>query len=78
MHDPDAHAFVVAVDRRRVGVAVAAGGGFRFIAADPAFRPLDGSSFRRLSQLEEAAGRLARTVIGPASRPSRSPGVDSR
>src|SRR4051812_32361133 len=61
MHRADTNAYVVAVDRRRVGVAVAAGSGFRFIAADPAFRPLDGSSFRRLAQLEQAAAQLART-----------------
>ena len=67
MHDADTNAYVVAVDRRRVGIAVAAGSGFRFIAADPEFRPLDGSSFRRLAQLEQAAARLARTVTGPAA-----------
>jgi hypothetical protein len=58
-------AYVVAVDRRRVGVAVTAGGRLHFIAADPDFRSLDGSSFLHLAQLEQAAARLARIVRGP-------------
>jgi hypothetical protein len=62
MHENDTQAYLIAVDRRRVGVAVTAGQGFRFIAADPAFKPLDGSSFRHLVQLEQAAERLARAV----------------
>ena len=66
MHSTNITAYVIAVDHRRVGVAVAAGSGFRFIAADPDFGPLDGSSFRHLAQLEQAAERLARTVRGPA------------
>ena len=66
MHELSSNAYVVAVDRRRVGVAVARGGGSRFIAADPAFRTLDGSSFRHLAQLEQAAARLARAVNGSA------------
>ena len=40
MQNIDTQAYVVAVNRRRVGVAVTAGHGFRFIAADPEFRPL--------------------------------------
>ena len=66
MHELSSNAYVVAVDRRRVGVAVARGDGFRFIAADPAFRTLDGSRFRHLAQLEQAAARLARAVNGSA------------
>ena len=73
MHNIDTQAYAVAVNRRRVGVAATAGQGFRFIAADPDFRPLDGSSFRHLTQLEQAAERLARAV-GPVrdggARPS--------
>ena len=64
MHSNEPQAYVIAVDRRRIGVAVTAGQGYRFIAADPDFRPLDGSSFRHLGQLEQAAARLARAV-GP-------------
>lgn len=62
MHSTGPQAYVIAVDRRRIGVAVTAGQGFRFIAADPDFRVLDGSSFRHLGQLEQAAARLARTM----------------
>jgi hypothetical protein len=62
MQEVNAQAYLIAVDRRRVGVAVTAGQGYRFIAADPDFRPLDGSSFRHLIQLEQAAERLARAV----------------
>ena len=67
MQEASTQAYLIAVDRRRVGVAVTAGQGYRFIAADPDFRPLDGSSFRHLTQLEQAAERLARAV-----RPRRS------
>ena len=66
MQNIDTQAYVVAVNRRRVGVAVTAGQGFRFIAADPEFRPLDGSSFRHLAQLEQAAERLAKMGRGQA------------
>ena len=59
MHSADTNAYVVAVDRRRIGIAVAAGGRFRFIAADPEFSTLDGSTFHHLAQLEQAAERLA-------------------
>jgi hypothetical protein len=62
MQEASTQAYLIAVDRRRVGVAVTSGQGYRFIAADPDFRPLDGSSFRRLDQLERAAERLARAV----------------
>ena len=70
MTSTDTQAYVIAVNRRRVGVAVTAGQGFRFIAADPDFRPLDGSSFRHLIQLEQAAERLARAV-GPVREGAR-------
>jgi hypothetical protein len=72
MQSIDTQAYVVAVNRRRIGVAVTAGQGFRFIAADPEFRPLDGSSFRHLAQLEQAAARLARAV-GPAREGGAQP-----
>lgn len=65
MLDSSMRAYVVAVDRRRVGIAVTAGGRLHFIAADPNFRSIDGSSFLHLAQLEQAAARLARTVRGP-------------
>ena len=78
MDDLSSSAYVVAVDRRRVGVAVARGDSFRFIAADPAFSTLDGSSFRHLAQLEQAAARLARAVTGPTAVPASGPAVQAR
>ena len=75
MHSVSTSAYVVAVDQRRVGVAAAAGGRFRFIAADPDFSTLDGSSFHHLAQLEQAAARLARTLNGPRFRPEAYPAV---
>lgn len=62
MQNAETQAYLIAVDRRRVGVAVTAGEGYRFIAADPDFRPLDGSRFRHLAQLEQAAERMARSI----------------
>jgi hypothetical protein len=48
----------VVVDDQHVGLLVRAGDGFRFVAADPAFRLLDGSRFRRLEQVQRAAGAM--------------------
>ena len=48
----------VVVDDEHVGLLVRVGDGFRFIAADPAFRLLDGSRFRRLEQVQRAAGAM--------------------
>ena len=62
MQEAETQAYLIAVDRRRVGVAVTVGDGYRFIAADPDFRPLDGSRFRHLRQLEQAAESMARAV----------------
>lgn len=70
MPNSSTDAYVVAVDRCRVGVAVAAGGRLHFMAADPDLRPLDGSSFLHLAQLEQAVERLARTVRGPRVLPN--------
>ena len=62
MQETETQAYLVAVDHRRVGVAVTTGDGYRFIAADPEFRPLDGSRFRHLRQLEQAAEDMARAM----------------
>ncbi len=43
-------------------LAIAEREGFRFLASDPEFVLLDGSRFRRLEQVEQAARRLARFV----------------
>ena len=38
MQEAETQAYLIAVDRRRVGVAVTVGDGYRFIAAVPDFR----------------------------------------
>jgi hypothetical protein len=63
----------VVVDDQHVGLLVRAGDGFRFVAADPAFRLLDGSRFRRLEQVQRAAGAMKmalRETVGGGERPS--------
>jgi hypothetical protein len=59
---PQVNAFVIAIEGRHVGLAVAGDGGFHFVAADPDYRLLDGSRFRRIEQVEHAARRLTRAV----------------
>ena len=57
-------ASVIALARRHVGIVLPAQDGFEFVATDPDVELLDGSSFRRLDQLEEAAQSMARAVMG--------------
>jgi hypothetical protein len=57
-------AIVVALTRRHIGIPLPAPHGFEFVAMDTDFELLDGSSFRRLEQLEEAAQSMARAVTG--------------
>ena len=52
--------FVIEVAGRQAGLALCEARGFQFLAADPAFRLLDGSRFPSLPTLQEAARRLAR------------------
>lgn len=53
-------AFAIEIGDVSAGLALRERGGFSFVAADPRFRLLDGSRFRRLAQLEEAARNLGR------------------
>lgn len=55
-------AFAIEIGDVSAGLALRERGGFSFVAADPRFRLLDGSRFRRLAQLEEAARNLARAT----------------
>jgi hypothetical protein len=64
---PNPASLHVVVDDRHVGLLVRAGEGFRFIAADPAFRLLDGSGFRRLEQVQDAAGAMKRALCEAAA-----------
>lgn len=43
--------FVVEADKRVVGVAVRAAGGFRFFTSHPDFQPMEGKTFRRARAL---------------------------
>jgi hypothetical protein len=54
---------LIRLGRQVVGIAVAAGDGFQFLATDSDFELLDGSRFRRLEQVEEAVRRLAHSVV---------------
>ena len=60
-------AMVITLTCRHVGIAMPAEEGFEFVATDPDFELLDGSSFRRLEQLEQAARSMARVVKGSSS-----------
>ncbi|WP_027133379.1 hypothetical protein [Geminicoccus roseus] len=51
----DAGTLHVVVDDRHVGLLLKTGSAFRFVAADPAYRLLDGSRFVRLEQVQHAA-----------------------
>ena len=55
-------AFAIEVGDVSAGLALRERGGFSFVASDPRFRILEGSRFRRLNQLEEAARNLARAT----------------
>ena len=52
----------VVVDDQHVGLLLRTGDGFRFVAADPSFRLLDGSGFRRLEQVQRAAGAMKQAL----------------
>ncbi|HET6466970.1 MAG TPA: hypothetical protein VFG43_01205 [Geminicoccaceae bacterium] len=62
MPRPTPSAMVISLADHEIGVAIRRPDGFQFIASDPQFRVLDGSRFRRLEQLEQAAHKLARAV----------------
>ena len=55
-------AFAIEIAGISAGLALRERGGYSFFAADPRFRTLDGSRFRRLAQVEEAARNLARAA----------------
>ena len=55
-------AYAIEVAGIAAGLALRERGGFSFVAADPRFRLLEGSRFRRVEQVEAAARNLARAV----------------
>jgi hypothetical protein len=58
----DAGPLPVVVGDRHVGLLLKTGPAFRFVAADPALRLLDGSQFFRLEQVEHAADAMKRAA----------------
>ncbi|MFA5119974.1 hypothetical protein [Zavarzinia sp.] len=56
-------AFTIEVDDVVAGLALRERSGFSFVAADPRFRLLDGSRFRRLHQIEAAARNVLRASL---------------
>lgn len=52
--------FAVEFERRTVGIAVRAAGGFIFYASDDQFEELDGRVFRRARAIERELRRISR------------------
>jgi hypothetical protein len=77
MHVSDLATALVAAGKGYIGVVVRQDCGVEFTATDPSFALLDGSRFRRLEQLEQAARTMARAVGSPEPRvvPTRSRGA---
>jgi hypothetical protein len=69
MHRSFPSAFLVTVEDREVGLAIARGNGLKFVAMDPDYQLLDGSRFPRLEQVVRAAQRLAMSHRGPGRKP---------
>ena len=54
--------FAVEADRKVVGVAVRAPGGFRFFSSEPAYFALEGRTFRGARALAQSVTRFARKL----------------
>ena len=63
--------FVVEADRRVVGVAVRAPGGFKFFSSEPAYFALEGRTFPRSRALVSSVAKIAR-------KHRRRPGFEPR
>jgi hypothetical protein len=62
--------FAVEADRRVVGVAVRAPGGFKFFSSEPAYFVLEGRTFPRRRALARSVAEIAAKLRGqPQSRP---------
>lgn len=66
------NAIFIEVRGRAAGIAVPEQAGFRFIAADGRFTLLDGSRFRRLHALQNAANQLDAFASEPLSQVATS------
>lgn len=58
----EAPAVLIEIEDSPAGLAFRERGGFRFIAVDRRFRLLDGSRFRRISQIEVAVRSMLRAA----------------
>lgn len=54
--------FVVEADRKVVGVAVRAPGGFKFFSSDAAYLPLEGRTFSRARVLAASVAKITRAL----------------
>jgi hypothetical protein len=54
--------WLVIVEERHVGLGFRDGTEMGFVATDPRFRLIEGSRFRRIEQLEQAARNLSRAL----------------
>jgi hypothetical protein len=71
-------AFAIETARHAAGVAVAEGQGFRFYAAHPLFRSLEGQRFSTLAAMERAAYEQETTTQEQNQDPSRRQGQARR
>ena len=62
MVEPAPNSVIIMIGGRQVGVAVRQAQAFHFLATDPSFQLLDGSSFRRIDQVERSARHLWRAL----------------
>lgn len=65
VHTIGAQAFIIEIGEIAAGVAVRERGGFAFVATDRRFNVLDGSKFKRVHQIENAARNVWRAHAGP-------------
>lgn len=61
IHNIGTQAFIIEIGDVAAGLAVRERGGFSFVATDRRFNVLDGSKFKRVQQLENAARNVWRT-----------------
>jgi hypothetical protein len=65
--------FAIEANRRVVGVAVRAPGGFRFFSSDPAYFELEGKTYPHARAVTAAAKRLGRPIASTAGALARMP-----
>jgi len=70
--------FAVEADRKVVGVAVRAPGGFRFFSSEPAYFALEGRIFPRARALVQSVAKFARKLRRRAGVGSQSASWQSR